>query len=364
MTLIYTPDTLRTQVEAASGGLNTVIYDTFGNPNYMRVVHKYNVEDIDAGLGTGVHPAFEIWNSGTEQFEERPYFMIGQYLNSNLGGKAVSLPGRDPWATDSGTSQTFDFFKARCDEKGAGWHLVTNVEWAAIALWCWKNGFQPRGNSDWGRDIDAPHETGYRIDGLPIGSTSGTGRTATGSGPVSWRHDNTIAGIADLNGNISEWQGGLRMNVDEIQIFERNRGASTGADNSASSALWRAIDGETGDLVAPGHANAVKYVASASGTGAYRLYCANNTPFQSMTNSAGGSPVSAAALQVLKRYGLFPVATSGLDGHFFISISGERVAHRGGSRSHGAGAGVAHLTLGTARSTTAANLGARSAFAP
>lgn len=31
-------------------------------------------------------------------------------------------------------------------------HEITNAEWAAIALWCHKNGTEPKGNNDYGKD--------------------------------------------------------------------------------------------------------------------------------------------------------------------------------------------------------------------
>jgi hypothetical protein len=356
MTLIYTPDTLRTQVEAASGGKVTVLYDVAGNPNYMTIIPKFNVESIDSGLGTGVHPAFMCWN-GTE-YVEKPYIMIGQYLGSLIGSNLVSLPGRDPY-----NNINFDTARGKCNDKGAGWHMMTNAEWAAVALWCWKNGFMPRGNNNFGQDIDHPHETGYRLDGHPIGVNVGaSGRTATGSGPISWRHDNTLAGIADLHGNVNEWQCGLRINNGEIQIMQNNRGAFTGADHAAGSALWMAINGADGTLVSPGHANAVKYAVS--GTANYTLVRASGSSFEGMTNP-GGTPVSAAALEKLKQYGLFPVANTGLGGDaFYLNASGEMLPHRGGNRSSGALAGVFYLHVFYARSLVFTGLGCRPAFVP
>ena len=56
----YIVDSYRRAVEAASGGKNTVIRDKNGNPSVMVVVPKFRLEDIDPGLGTGVHPAFIV----------------------------------------------------------------------------------------------------------------------------------------------------------------------------------------------------------------------------------------------------------------------------------------------------------------
>ena len=82
-----------------------------------------------------------------------------------------------------------------------------------------------------------------------------------------------------------------------------------------------------------------------------------------MANSTGANPVSAAALQVLKRHGLYPLASSGLGGDgFYLDVTGERVPFRGGDWSNAALTGVFALDLGGARSVSGAYVGARPAF--
>ena len=128
------------------------------------------------------------------------------------------------------------------------------------------NGTMPTGNNNYGREISDYSQTGIRVDGLAPGVT-GTARTFTGSGPIQWRHDLTPAGIADMNGNVWEWVAGYRLVDGEIQIVADNDAAVTGADLSATSALWQAVDG-TGALVAPGTAGTMKFNASnADGSG-------------------------------------------------------------------------------------------------
>ena len=344
-------DTLRRSVEAASGGRNTVLYTAKGQPCYMVVVPKFTIESIDPAMGSGTHPAFIV--GGVEKSQ----IFIGQHIGVSRNGEMLSLPGVDPI-----NSINHDAAISLVRANGAGWHLMTNVEWAAISQWCWKNGFQPRGNTNFGRSSDLTTEVGVRSDGLAIGA-GGNARTLTGSGPMSWRHDNTPFGIADLNGNVWEWSPGMRLNNGEIQIIENNDAAMTAADLSATSAQWKAIDGATGALVAPGSAGTVKYAAANSGTADYTLYRASGSSFEGMANSSGANPVSNAALQLLERHGLFPVAGSGLGGDgFYLSVSGERVPGRGGSWNNSAIAGVFALNLGIARSHSAADLGARPAF--
>lgn len=346
---ISVPDTLRMSVEAATGGLCTVLYTTKGQPSYMRRIPKFNLEDIDASLGTGVHPAFIV--NGVEKSE----LLIGMYQGVSRNGEFLSLPGVDPTASinhDSAVSLAL--------ANGAGHHLMTNAEWAAIQLWCWKNNSMPRGNTDYGRSSDSLWETAVRQDGLAPGTASGTARTLTGSGPASWRHDGTPAGIADLNGNIWEWSPGVRLQDGEIQVIANNNAALATADLSAVSAEWKTIDGATGALVAPGHANAVK-VAS-SGTTNYTLVGSFGGDFSAITNP-GVTPVADAALKVLKSLGLFPVAGSGLGSdNFYFDVTGERAPLRGGRWGYGSGAGVFALSLTTARSDVLSGIGCRPAF--
>ena len=351
---ISAPDSLRMSVEAASGGLNTVLYTAKGQPCYMRVVPKFNLQDIDASLGTGVHPAFVV--NGLEKSE----LFIGQHLGASLNGEMLSLPGRDPLA-----SINHDSAVALARANGAGWHVMTNAEWAALQLWCWKNGFQPRGNSQYGRSSDATNEIGVRSDGLTVtGANQGSqSRTLTGSGPTAWRHDNTPFGIADLNGNVWEWSPGMRINNGEIQVIENNNAALSSANFGVSSVEWRAIDGATGNLVALGSTGTVKYASANSGTADYTLYRTSGSSFEGMVNTTGAAPVSAAAIAKLKALGLFPVAPSGLgsDG-FYLNVSGERLPYRGGHWFSAAITGVFALSLNDVRSFSNAILGARPAF--
>lgn len=351
MTMIIIRDSLRQQVEAASGGRNTVVYTAKGQPCFMYVFPRFNVEDIDPQLGTGVHPAFIV--GGVEKSE----LLIGMYPGHESNGELVSVPGVEP-----DHSRNFNDSVSLVRANGPGWHLKTNVEHAALALWCLANQM-PRGNDDQGRSTDVPAEHGTRYDGLPPG-TAGDARTLTGSGPTSWRHDRTPYGISDLSGNVWEWSPGMRTVSGEIQIIADNDAAMDGADFDPGSAQWRSIDGATGALVEPGHANAVRYVNALSGTDDYALYCRNNRPLAEMQNSTGPNPVSEPAIQLLRKLSMFPMLGRGdLGGdHFFINVSGERVSRRGGDFELGSGSGVFALYLTASRTIPIQTVGSRPAF--
>ena len=338
-------DSYRQAVEAATGGKNTVMYDDKGNPSVMVAVPRFNMSDVITGAPNTPHPAF-IVNGVTKDI-----IYISKYPNIVHDNRAYSLPMQDPMA-----SITFDAAVAACNAKGTGWHLTTNAEWAAIALWCKKNGFMPRGNNDFGRDYVATYERARQT----TASSGQTNRTATGSGPRSWAHDNSNEGIFDLNGNVWEWVGGMRLVDGEIQIIIDNNAAITGADQSAASPLWKAIAAADGAIVEPGTAGSLKYngTATIQLTDVITTTASPSTQFQDVAVKAGITiPVIAKALA------LAPDAP-GYDGRgrLYVNNAGERLPSRGGRWNNASNAGVFALRLITPRSLSDTFIGFRSAY--
>ena len=401
----------RERVEDASFGRNTVMYDDANHPSVMVAVPCFPEVDVLTGAANSPHPAF-IVNSVV-----KPYMYISKYQSYTVGSgaslRAVTLRGVDP-----GNSINFDNSLLACSQKGAGWHLMTNAEWAAIALLCKSRGFMPRGNNSYGKDYAVTSEKA-----VPSFISSGqTGRTATGTGPVAWSSDGSPFGIYDLNGNVYEWVGGLRTNVGEIQVLPNNDAAINTKAQTLASAEWRAML-ESGVLahvkwaaatayalntvIAPG--NGYTYICTTAGTsgsteptwptsegtvndgaavwtyqsaktlkydfvnapangGAGRInttvqgnpsaYYSYNT-FET-TAAAGGVTVP----NLLKLLALAPVDSShGADGLYTCS-NGERCAIRGGHWYNTSNAGVFSLNLYNARSDVNTNIGFRSAYIP
>ena len=352
---ILIKDSLRQSVELASGGLQTVLYTAKGQATYMNIIQKYDMSTIDASL-SGTHPAFIV--DGVE----KPEIFIGTYQGRIVNGELLSLPNVEPTH-----STNYDNFLTAARACGNGHHLITNAEWSAVALQCYKNGTQPMGNSYYGRSSEDPLLIGRRQDGLNPGNTTGSARTLTGSGPVQWRHNGKSNGIADLSGNVNEWNSGMRLLNGEIQIIENNNAAKLAINLGAASTEWKAIDGATGNLVAPnGTGTTVGTVKFAnSGTNDYTLVVAQWGAFGSIKNPSPTKPVSTAALNKLKALGLFPLIDSsaafGGDAIGF-NFTIEAIPVRGGNWTHATPAGVFYLNSAIARSSTSASLGARPAF--
>ena len=189
---------------------NEVIFDSRGIPDIMVV---FTPDEL--GL-----PA-EIRGKAVKEYA------ISKYPNTLIGGVPYSMPYQQP-----AVNVNHDEAIRLCESKGPGWHLITNDEWAALAHQSRKNGTLPRGNTDCGKSHSHPEETGTTYK-----DSSGSSKTLTGSGPVTWNHDHTAEGVADMCGNIWEHVGGIRFVNGQVQVIPNNE-AAAGADQSKDSKEW------------------------------------------------------------------------------------------------------------------------------
>lgn len=342
-------DDMKLAVQALSGGTNTVILDDLGMPSIMVVLPQYLSSDLIAGATQTVHPAFMM--NGVSKNK----VAISKYINVVANNRAYSLPMQDP-----ANSLTFDTALTYCRNKGEGWGLTPMSLWSAIALWCKKNATQPRGNNNYGSDTGFSHEKGV---GTHFDSNGKICRTATGSGPATWNHNWLPDGICDLNGNVWEWQAGMRLVMGEIQIIPYANCMMPTCDMGGSSTEWKAINA-SGNLVAPGSAGTLKldYVANKwviCTTLTSQVDSNRGATFQTMTAASG-----ITVPQILKELTLFPADADGYEGDYFYANNGiaERIPFRGGGWNHGAAAGVFCPRLITPRSIVNTSLGFRSAF--
>lgn len=320
-------DSERYSLERATGGQQTIIRDSAGNANAMFVLPRFRYEDLGmtADMGTGDATAFDF-GSGSIKSE----IFIGAYLASGSG--AVSAPRQDPRASLGHTAA-----RAACAAKGAGWHLMTAHEWAAIALWCMANGYEPIGNTNWGRSHAKTWIVGDRADNRAPGDGAGMGRTQTGSMGAEATHNRTPIGIADLVGNVWEWQDGLLLQGGQIKASTHN------TQPEANWALQAAFFDAPSS--APVLSNAITRAASV------------NAEWKSMAKSAG-----YVSNSLLKRLLIEPASVLP-GGRIYTNNDGERLPVRGGTWGSGASAGLAALYLYGSRAYAGTDLGFRPAFA-
>lgn len=339
------------RVRDVSQGRNACLFDDQGNPSIMVRVPAYTLDLVGLGGYRALHPAFIVGGTSV------PEFWVGKYQASRVGSgnnqRAVSLRGLDPW-TLIGFDNARNAVLAKNGDGPGRWHLMTNAEWAAIALWCYANGYYPRGNNQYGRDYTRPDEKGSAtfITGGNVERVGG------GTGPVGWSHDGSPFGIWDLNGNVREWVGGLRLNNGEINILPNNDAALSTANQSADSPQWRAIM-PNGTLVAPGTDGTLKY-NSVGGlhvdTESDLNTNSTDRPFTSLEAAAG-----VAIPPVLKALGLFPIGSIGTD-RFYAVTAGEQIPSRGGYWANTSNAGVFALDLSAPRAISSTNIGFRLAY--
>lgn len=340
-------DQFAAAVKELSGGKNVVLLDDLDLPSIYVPCYKMKNSQLISGGSENIHPAFSV--DGVE----KNAFYYSKYQNVVINGRAYSLAHRDPK-----TSINWDNARQACEAKGAGFHLSTMAEWAYLALRSRKAGTMPHGNNNYGKDGSYTYEVGQESakDG------DKTGRCFTGSGPATWGDDWTKFGIQDLNGNVWEWNAGLRLKDGEIQIIPYNNAAAA-CDMSATSTLWKAINSD-GSIVDAGTDGTLKYDYVSGKIQLTKTITASTDAgvgctYDSMTLASGLTAPEIAKALIL--YPDEPGKDYGSD-YRYLNNTGERMPVCGGYWRNGAHAGVFDVDLNGPRSYAASNIGFRSAF--
>ena len=293
---------------------------------------------------------------------------ISKYLNIVQNGRAYSLPGVDPAA-----NMNFDQARSYCEAKGDGWHCMTRMEWGLLMRICEMQGFIPLGNNNYGK-----HSSEQFYKAIPTfidtGAGGKTGRTATGTGPLTWYHDNSPSGIADPVGDVWEWAGGVRTVYGELQVMANNNGADADNSQGVSSTKWMAISADDGSYITPDGsgttANSVKLdIVSGHIQWSKTITTRNKDsdwPSCSFAAITCDSTISDAAKLVLQCLGMLPYKATDLcakAGHqcWFRNLDAERAFYSGGNW-YNSSYGLASFNGNDPRSDSWAHVGFRAAF--
>lgn len=192
-------------------------------------------------------------------------------------------------------------------------------------------------------------------------------RTLTGSGQPTWYHNHDMSGIADINGNLWEWTGGLRLMDGEIQIIPYGNSMKLDCDMSAESTLWKAIKPD-GTLVEPGTAGTLK-LDQASASAGIRVntkveFPTSGDTYRNIAFKSLGAASGVTIPKLLIALGLYP--DSGVTGYgndqIWMRCHGERLPIRGSAFHNTSLSGPSGLGLNNPRSNSYDGVGFRSAF--
>lgn len=340
---------------------NKLIADDTGKAGVYVVRGKQKLSALLSNVNSSldvIHPAFMVNDKGIDTI------WFGKYQGFSENNRIYSLPSVDP-----AVNINFDTFATRCHNKGTGHHCITAAEWAYLALSAKKNGTQPKGNNNYGKDVSETDRIAIPTYKDNNGTTC---RVATGTGPLTWSDNGQLDGVWDLNGNIWEWVSGLRLVYGELQVIPFNNAVT--ADTSTASTAWRAVNASAANyadlFVTPDGkgttAGTVKlnWVSGHWQWQAAAITKSNSTAAFAATTSEGLSTFCKMYLQAMALLPEDGAAAEDYNGDWFWANTNEaeRCALRGGSWYSGAQVGVFALSLRRPRSSSASYFGGRPAF--
>ena len=256
---------LRSQIELASGGKQTVVFTPKGQPCFMYVVKKFKIEDVRPNLPfTGVHPMFIV--DGVEHDE----IYVGVYEASRINGELVSQPNTIPftgaglpwWGVppEQNTIATiYDTLDKMNSNSTLVFHNMNTLELGGLRMLV--QGELTPSTSINGYSTFGEHTEGRkRADGLAPTVNSGSA-LLTGTSGASHRFNHDYAGIEELAVNywhkpfdvrlMPHKNGGRELQFYGVANNRVKRKLDSYLLHSGKSIEgWYAIDAETGAPVA------------------------------------------------------------------------------------------------------------------
>lgn len=265
MSTISLKDTLRIAVEAASGGKQTVRYTKKGQPCFFTVIEQVSLSELNPRFSAAladmnsVHPAFKNGETISNKI------LVGTYASALINGELVSQPN-----TVADTTHSINIASAKIKNQGQNWHLMTVLEASLLRSLSFKAQHHVQGNTSklgWS-SLDKTQD-GRRADGKTknqitvengLDDLDQASQIFAGSGPISFRHDNSHTGVSDLVGGF-HWTycQGTRLIGGELQFYVGD-GVSGMSDlqatelfveSSGENSKWKAMDATTGEFKNP-----------------------------------------------------------------------------------------------------------------
>ena len=195
---------------------NKSIKDSAGKSSAMVRIPKMTWKELGINNSDEIFPAFIVMG------QEVDNIWVGKY-EANVNACSVKNGAPE-------TNIKYNDAAKACSNKGEGWHMMTRLEWMAIAYW------------------SAKHRC------LPMGIDSGN-NILTGDRDTTYAHNGSESGIWDLSGLNDEWLMGVRILKNELQVVSAD-GVTFGndavsVDSSEESLNWYAVNALTGALITP-----------------------------------------------------------------------------------------------------------------
>lgn len=341
-----------------SEGRNQVIFDKAGRVHIMvnfycneearldyLSANKTLFDHTDTSLKSNLHPAFVINNAPIRGFRLAKYLMPRvngvNYVASLYNLSPAHSSGGFTVSTDGSVSAVNTTNNATANPDGEEIHVETFTENSFLYLLGARRAFETHGNSSGGKYDADTTEVADPAEYLYQGNVK---QTRTGTGPLTWYHDGTPWGVADLVGNVCDICTGFRLKSGELQFIPNNDAGARGltpSDLSANSEKWKALLEDGSFVNVNENANSYKYDYLADISTGYASFCLaktlqhqqpNDAPYGSVALKNMTAREGTTANTLLRIMGLFPLLASTPRGTVYMRNTADilKTVYRGG----------------------------------